>query len=308
MSVNIETITNAASKYAGKAKLVVGKHSPEILLGVGAVSLVASTVVACRSTLKVNRIMLETQGKFKDIEYAVENDDIQNYTEEDAKKDRILLSVQTGVKFAKLYAPAVGLGLFGFGCILGSHHILNKRNAAAVAACKLADTAFKEYRQRVVEQFGEEIDQNLRYDIHEEKVEIEEEQEDGTTKKAKKKVKQVAPWEQSQYARVFDKQHSRNAQDDRTHNLMFLEMQQNYFNDLLKARGHVFLNEVYQALGYDHSPEGALVGWVYDECAPSGDNFIDFCLMSELYRESNGYEDEVIVLDFNIDGIIYDLI
>ena len=93
--------------------------------------------------------------------------------------------------------------------------------------------------------------------------------------------------------------------------LSFLRAQQTYFNELLQARGHVFLNEVYDALGLPRTKAGAIVGWVYDSDTPVGDNYISF-EMCEANKEKvrnfiNGVE-PTILLDFNVDGIILDLI
>lgn len=97
----------------------------------------------------------------------------------------------------------------------------------------------------------------------------------------------------SKYARIFDES-SFNWSKDQKANLMFLKYQQTYATDLLKKKGTVFLNEVYEMLGIPRSQEGCVVGWHYDEKNPIGDNYIDFGLDNIL--QSN------IVLDFNVDG------
>ena len=92
---------------------------------------------------------------------------------------------------------------------------------------------------------------------------------------------------------------------------MFLRAQQQYANDKLIAQGHLFLNEVYDMLGLPRTKAGAIVGWVYDDNNAVGDNFVDFGIY-DVHRETardfvNGYE-RSILLDFNVDGVIYDLI
>lgn len=91
-------------------------------------------------------------------------------------------------------------------------------------------------------------------------------------------------------------------------------MVQNQMNDKLKARGHVFLNEVYDALGFDRSEAGRLVGWVWNKdntAMEAGDGYIDFSIFdgSDYAKRAfvNG-DERFILLDFNIDGMIYDLI
>lgn len=98
----------------------------------------------------------------------------------------------------------------------------------------------------------------------------------------------------SKYARIFDEV-SVNCSEDQKINLMFIKLCQQHANDLLKRKGTVFLNEVYEMLGLPKSQEGCVVGWHYDEKNPIGDNYIDFGL-------SDISVSDIIVLDFNVDG------
>lgn len=88
----------------------------------------------------------------------------------------------------------------------------------------------------------------------------------------------------------------------------FLLHQQSYANEKLKARGYLFLNEVYDMLGIPRTSAGQLVGWTYDNENPIGDNFVDFGLFNTRNENFvNGYEESVL-LDFNVDGMILDRI
>lgn len=116
----------------------------------------------------------------------------------------------------------------------------------------------------------------------------------------------------SQYARVFDDECFGWTKDPKC-NIVFLVNQQNYFNDLLRTKGHVFLNEVYDALGIPRTSTGKRVGWIYDTEQPNGDNYVDFGIF-DIYELGgnniefiNGYTPDVI-LDFNVDGEIIDKI
>ena len=288
----------------------VQKHSPEILAGVGVVGVVASTVMACKATMKLNNILeesKETRDKIKEVENNPAYED--KYTPEDAKKDLTINYMQTSMKIAKLYAPAVLLGSASLGCLLASNDILRKRNAALSAAYMTVDKGFKEYRQRVAERFGEEVEKEIRYNIKAEEIETTVVNEDGSEVTIKETVKTMDPNLYSDYARFFD-EFNPNWQNDPEYNLMFLKSQQQYANDLLKARGRLFLNEVYDMLGMERSKAGQVVGWVYNEANPSGDNFVDFGIY-DLHKERtrafvNGLEPSIL-LDFNVDGNIWDL-
>ena len=288
----------------------VEKHSPEILLGVGVVGVVATTVTACKATMKLNDILdecVETREKIKEVAENPKYDD--KYSEEDAQKDLTINYVQTGVKIAKLYAPSVALGVFSVGCLLGSHNVMQKRNAALSAAYLTVDKSFKEYKQRVIDRVGEEVEKEIRYGIKAEEIETTVQNEDGTETTVKETVKTMDPNLYSDYARFFDAA-SPYWQADPEYNLVFLKAQQQYANDLLRAKGRLFLNDVYDMLGIEKTKAGQIVGWVYDPVNPNGDNFVDFGIY-DMSKERvrafvNGYEANIL-LDFNVDGNIWDL-
>ena len=297
------------SVYNG-VKGQVQKHSPEILMGVGVVGVVTSTVMACKATMKLNDILeesKETRDKIKEVENNPKYED--KYSPEDAKKDLAINYVQTGMKVAKLYAPAVLLGGASLGCLLASNDILRKRNAALSAAYMTVDKSFKEYRNRVTERFGEEVEKEIRYGIKAEQLETTVVDEDGNETIVTDTVKTMDPTLYSDYARFFDAA-SPCWQNDPEYNLMFLKAQQQYANDLLRAKGRLFLNDVYDMLGIEKTKAGQVVGWVYDRENPNGDNFVDFGIY-DMSKERvrafvNGYETNIL-LDFNVDGNIWDL-
>jgi hypothetical protein len=288
----------------------VQKHSPEILAGVGVVGTVVSGVMACKATLKLNDILEESKETSEKIREVEQNPRYEKeYNHEDAKKDLAVNYAQTAMKIAKLYAPAVILGSASLGCLLASNDILRKRNAALSAAYMTVDKSFKEYRNRVAERFGDEIEKEIRYGIKAMEVETTVVNEDGSETTITEQVKVMDPNLYSDYARFFDEA-SPCWQNDPEYNLMFLKSQQQYANDLLKAKGRLFLNEVYDMLGIDRSKAGQVVGWVYNPENPTGDNFVDFGIY-DMSKERvrafvNGYETNIL-LDFNVDGNIWDL-
>ena len=297
-------------KVYNKSEMKVRKYSPEILAGVGVVGVIASTVMACKATTKLNDILAESKEQLEQIKtVAVDPAYADKYTEDDAKKDTTITYVQTGVKVAKLYAPSVILCTSSLGCLLASNNILRKRNAALSAAYMTVDKSFKEYRRRVAERFGDEVEKEIRYNIKAK--EIVTVDEEGNEVKETVKVIEGAdnPTTYSDYARFFDESCPA-WQNDPEYNLTFLRAQQQYANDLLKAQGRLFLNDVYKMLGIDITKAGQVVGWIYDPDCPVGDNFVDFGIY-DMSKERvrafvNGYEPNIL-LDFNVDGNIWDL-
>lgn len=307
--MKVNEIMKSASRTAHQVGFKLKKASPEILVVVGVVGVVASGVMACKATTKAGAIVESLNEDMNKIHQASEMENV-DYTEEDKKKDTVIVYTQAAVKYVKLYAPSVLLGMASIGCIVGSHTILHKRNVALAAAYAAVDKGFKEYRSRVVERFGAELDRELRYNIKAKEFEETVVDSKGKEKTVKKTVSVSDPNEYSDYARIFD-DGCRGWSKDPEFNLTFLKQQQNWANDVLKSKGHLFLNEVYDMLGFQRTKAGQVVGWIYDEEHPVGDNFVDFGIYNlniEKARDFvNGYE-RSIVLDFNVDGPILDMI
>lgn len=309
--MNKTEIMAKMTRTFNRTGLQLKKHSPEILLAAGVVGVVASGVMACKATLKVQEIVEDAKGKIDTI-HEVSNDPsmAEKYTEEDSKKDLAIVYTQTAVKMIKLYGPSVALGVASLGCMIGSNRILNKRNVALAAAYTAVDKSFKEYRGRVIERFGKQMDKELRYNIKAQEIEEVSVDEKGKEVTKKSTVEVMDPNAYSPYSIVFDDGNT-GWDPDPELTKYFLIQQQNWANDRLKAKGHLFLNEVYDMLGAKRTKAGAQVGWVYDEKNPIGDNYVDFGIFdirSPKARDFvNGLE-KVIVLDFNVDGVILDLI
>ena len=297
-------IMSKASGALNKIGFGLKKRSPEILVAVGVVGTVVSAVMACKATTKIDTILDETKEQLDKIhEYAGNPDVAEKYNAEDAKKDTAIVYAQTGVKLAKLYAPAVGLGILSISSILASNNILRKRNMAISAALAAATQDFKDYRNRVIERFGKEVDHQLRYNIKAEEIEETVTDEKGKEKKVKKSI-EVADLNASGYAKYFTRSNPY-WEEDSSYVEMFLRSQQNYANDKLKATGHLTLNDVYDMLGFHDSKAGMVVGWIYDLDHPNGDNYVEFDVKKvNLPNEQGGYE-EAYAIDFNVDGNIY---
>ena len=304
----IKSVPVAIRRMAGAKTLLLRKHSPEILLGLGLAGGVTAAVMACRATSKMNDVMDEHIHDMSVIDQA-ESLDHDEETRKEIQKHRTARYFETAKETAKLYAPAVGVGAASICCILGSYGILHKRNVALMAAYSVLNDRFVNYRQRVRDELGEDQDKHFLFGTKKEIIEVEEEGKNGRKKTVKKEIEVVNPYDLSQYAKCFDSS-CINWENDPDYNKMFLTRQQNWANDKLKAQGHLFLNEVYDMLGFPRTKAGAIIGWIFDP-AGDGDNYVDFGIFN-IYNETsrdfvNGYEKNI-WLDFNVDGVIYDLI
>lgn len=303
-----------------KSTFTVQKYSPEILIVSGVIGLVTSTVLACKATTKVNDILTKAKEEIEVIKEVADDEKYKDeYSKEDKQKDLAIVYVQTGVKLIKNYAPSVILGLLSLGGILASNNILRKRNIALAAAYATLDNGFKQYKSRVVERFGEEVDKELTYGVQKVKLDKVTVDEDGKTKKVKEEVTVVNKEKLDDYSFFFDES-SPYWEKNGGFNRMFLLAQQQYANDRLRANGYLFLNDVLDSLGIPRTKAGQIVGWVYMDNNKNGDNYVDFgvyetfckyeeyfqkeTVMDEYYRKDGEIYERVTMLNFNVDGPI----
>lgn len=269
------SILNSMSRKVHKFGFNVKKHSPEILAVTGTIGVVASAVMACKATTKLNDILEDSKEdidliheKSEDIDFCEKHD----YTEEDTKKDLLIVYAQTGIKMVKLYGPSIALGTLSLGCLLQSSNILRKRNVALAAAYATVDKGFKQYRGRVVERFGDAVDRELRYNIKAKEVEEIVVDENGNETVVKKTINVVNQEDISEFGREFS-QYTVNRkgktilnpywQPDNDYNLVFLKKQEQYANQILRSKGYLILNDVYDMLGLPPTKEGtSLDGYI----------------------------------------------
>lgn len=304
---DLNTIKVVGTKLFGTVTLYAMKYGPDIMVGLGVCGVGGSLFLVNRAARKVDTVMAESNAQINAIKEQ-HNQDVATASgevgDDSYNKQLTIAHIKKVVNLGTLYAPAVGLATLSVGLILGSHYILNTRNAGLAAAYKMIDTSYKEYRKRVEKEVGPEKARELRFgeEVVEEKVE---DIGDG--------VKAIWPPKRrrgnSDYARVFDYDNA-HWQNETQFNIFFLRTQQCYLNDLLKARGYVFLNEVYDRLGFitkdtPMSKAGQTVGWFYG--GPNNDGEIDFDLA---YAESLSDAELAIgiPLDFNVDGPILSLL
>ena len=303
-------IMNSISRSFHKVGFTFKKHSPEILIVTGVVGTVTAAVMACKATTKLDVIVNKAKDDLEKVHEAIEHPELltEEYTEEDGKKDLTIVYTKTAVEVVKLYAPAVGLGVLSITAILAGHNITRKRNVALAAAYTAVDKGYKEYRNRVIERFGKEIDRELKYNIKAKEIEEVVINEDGTEEVVTKTVQVIEDTSHicSPYGKYFDDS-CKGWTRDADYNLMFLRRQQDYATDKLRSQGYLFLNDVYDLLGIPRTKAGACVGWIYDEKNPVGDNFVDFGIYDAHKTDNRNFvngSEKWALLDFNVDGNI----
>ena len=304
-------LATKASQILMKSKLGLKKHSPEILMVTGIGVGVVAAVVACKQTIKATQIIADAQKSLEDIETVQEmsKNGEANYTEEDYANDRKTVGVQVVTGMIKTYAVPVGLGILSVTCILASNHIMRKRNVALAAAYSALSTDFMNYRKRVAEKYGKEADFLLKNGLEKELVAHQMvDPETGEVKETQEEVVKYDGAKLSQYARVFDEVGSTQWTPSPDHNKAFLLMEQNYFNERIKTRGYIFLNEVYARLGFRPTKAGSIVGWVYQNADYEGIDFGIFSAHTQKAEDFLNGDEPSIILDFNVQGDILSLV
>lgn len=323
MNVPKIKIPEKITRAAHKASFQVKKHSPEILMVAGVAGLVTSAVVACCATRKLDAVLDQAKFEIDAIHAAKEKgevvikattpdtkDEVVPYTEEDHNRDLAFTYLKNAGRIAVLYGPAVALGTASVVCIFASNGIMRKRNLALAAAYTAVDTGFKDYRSRVVERFGEELDKELRYNIKAHEVEETVVHEDGTEQTVKKTVSMVDDPTYNSIYSVYFAEGNPNWVPDAEANRKFLQMTARFANEKLRAEGYLYLNDLYEMLGFNKTKAGQVVGWVFNEKDPIGDNFIDIGIFDVYRAEARDFinhETATVLLDFNVDGNIWDL-
>ena len=280
------------TRLAGRAGLVLSKHAPTILTAAGTVGFIGTTVLASKATLKVEETLAEEAALLVKVHEAHEDGKL---TDKDATRDKVILYTRMTTKLAKLYAPALILGAASIVSLATGHGIMLKRNASLAAAYAAVDQAFKTYKKKVEAKFGKDAVLDALVSNTEQEI-----AENELTLEAIAAVDKVSP-----YGVIFDDENI-NWSADEDLSMLHLKCQQQYANDILQTRGHIFLNEIYKMLGFPHTPAGAVTGWVKGQ----GDNFIDFNLQDGIFEgeDKNGRTVTKWALDFNVDGVMWDKI
>lgn len=300
--------------FKNDTALFMDKNKPEIMLVAGLVGVIGATVLACRATLKAKDVVEEHNERLEEIQENL-NEEEKKELPVEAKKDIRKVYLKTSLKLAKTYAPAIAVETAAFALLIKSNSVQRDRLAGLTAAYITVDQAFKKYRQAVIEELGEEKDLEFKTGLKKQKIEAIVEDEEGN-EKLKKEEGLVLPDGRyiSEYAKFFDES-CPDWQKSPENNLHFLRLQQAAANEKLKIQGHLFLNEVYDMIGLPRTKAGAVVGWLYPADRYESlqlNGFVDFGIYDMWANAKradfvNGYERNIL-LDFNVDGCIYNYI
>lgn len=326
----IEKAILPVKRFGARAVFSMKKHSPEILLGLGVIGFVGTTVVACRATLKADEVLdtyADAKKRIEEAKAEVESGEVEGltYSDDDMKHDQMIATKNLIFGMAKLYAPAIGLGLVSIGCILTSYKIINGRFVGLMGAYTALDDSFKKYRSRVVDAVGAEKEMELRTGVKKKKGYVTETDDVGEKKVVEKEVDQredgVLDNEYGDFVVFSEHTSTQYQKHDPIYNESFLRAQEAYWNNVLFSRGYVFEYEVRKSLGVKQSKDdkSVLRGWILDPADTQSHAPLSFGIRGPIFRETGDHvlktgrivkelSGKEYLLEFNTDGVIWNLI
>lgn len=291
--------------YTGAAR--ISKHAPTIL-----------SVTASAGVIATGYLAWKAGTRFEDVEgrdWVRRKECLRNadmIPDEDVpkieRKNRILFILDT----VRTVTPAAIVGAATITMIYFSNSISRKRLAAMGAAYATLQTAFDGYKRTMVEALGKEsVDKILKPKLPNvgksaEEILASDNKSDAAnvSDAVVNSLKALSP-----YARVIAEESSTCWDPNEDYTSQNLAAVQLWANRRLERKGHLFLNEVFDQLGLSRTREGAVVGWLKNG---DGDNYVSFGdFDASIYRvPSDDYTrvDSNFIVDFNVDGVIWDRI
>lgn len=306
--MKLKLIGAGLKKTCCKAGLWVRKKSPLLLTIAGCAAVVAGEVMACKATLKMADIVEEAAEQVKKGEECVKNgsktSDGQVYTQEIYEDDCRIIKKNMRIVICKTYAPSAIVTALGITAICCGYKILSNRYTGMVVAYEGLKSMFDTYRKRVIEDAGNEKDKEYMYGKKTiEKKPVVDENGEVVGEETVEKRDGV-----TDYTVIFDEYNS-SWVDSNILNAHFLRNAQCKANDILREKGHVFLSEAWELVGYEPKSKeeiamGRVCGWVEGY----GDGFVDFGISDFLNAVEAGDYNSVsaigVLLDFNCSGNI----
>lgn len=301
--MNIQTIKTGAKIFSGKSIRFGKAHGPSILVGAGILGMAVTTYRAVKES-ETAQIELDT------IEYNLAN----------AKntKEKAIVYANGTKNLAYNYKTTLLGFTLSTTAILTGYSIMKKRYLGATMAITVLSKQFDTYRKACIEENGVAADHRYMNGLTKKKMDVID--ENGKKKKEDCLVDTNGIDENFSYCRYFDDEEAGSVYDkkNKTMNIAIINMANTTLNETLKARGHVLLNDAYEALGLTRTYAGGVTGWLsrafYEnvlesEYWASADNYINitYDIVKKFDKETGEYKDSIL-LDFNVDGVVIDKI
>ena len=303
---SFKVLTSNSSKTAAKALFHLKKAAPTIAVVSGAAGTVVAGVWAVKKSVDDAPDVLE--------EVAVH---LEKARKSESKGAMVKAYGYSFGRIIKLYSGPIVVEILSVTGILVGYKVINGRFAAmsATAAALEELNARMErdhegYREALKAKFGEDFDKDITWKGEGTRIEHPSPIDPETGEYGEYKIDDSTPLTEgiSPYAVIFDEMSTEWSKDPEYNKMTLLRIQQTC-NDMLHARGHLFLNDVYKELGIPETRIGQMVGWLDNG---DGDGYVDFGMydvkaVNNRKEFINGYEPSIL-LDFNVDGVIWDKI
>lgn len=292
--------------HTGMAR--ISKHAPTILSVTASIGVVATGYLAWQAGTRFEDVEGRDWERRKECFNNADNipgDEVPAYE----RKLRILFILDT----AKSVAPAAIVGGATIAMIYFSNSISKKRLAAIGAAYTALQTAFDGYKKTMVDALGKETVEKI---VRPKLPNYEKTAEEILSSDNKSDAADVADAviasirDLSPYSRIITEESSNcwdTNEDYTSENIAAVQL---WANRRLERKGHLFLNEVYDQLGLSRTREGSVVGWLKN--SENGDGYVSFGdYDTNIYRvpsDDRTRVDSNFILDFNVDGMIWDKI
>lgn len=200
------------------------KHSPEILTGFGIAGMLTTTILAVKATPKAMQLI-------------------------EAKKQELgvdkLTPMETIKTAGKCYIPAAITGVVSAACMVGATSVNTRRNTVLATAYKLSETAFSEYKEKVVETIGEKQEHIVQEKIDKDHLE-----------RAASSNSEIIMTEKGN-TKCYDRTSGRFFMSD----IDQIKKSINELNHRLNVDMYVSLNDFYYILGLPETSLGDILGW-----------------------------------------------
>lgn len=218
-----EKLTNAINA----SKKFLGKHSPEILTGIGVTGMITTTVLAVKATPKA-LILIDEKKKELKVEQ--------------------LTVIETVKTTWRPYMPAVALGIVSTTCLIGASAVNAKRNAALATAYAISERTLVRYRDKVIETLGEKKEKEVREKIAQDEVD---------NKKVSSSQVIITSRGNTLCMDGLSKRYFRSDLDK-------IRKAVNELNRQMVYQNYVSLNEFYYEIGLEGIQNGSALGWNLD--------------------------------------------
>lgn len=302
-ALKLDKMATKSRRCVNVSRLFLKTHSTDIAFVVGSIGVVAGTVMACCATKRQTDIIENGHAKLEKV-----NERRDEMTDEEETRAIATVHGEVILETARNYAPAVAVYSLSMASIFWAHHKQKCQYIALASAYETLSQSYKQYRKRVREELGTEQDRHfLTGQKYIDESPDENVDEDGNIMPTNRPPI-LDEKNLSAYSRVFDENNPCFEKRYFERNNLFLAQAEQYFTDILRCRGYLWLNDVYHYIGFPDTQAGTAVGWIYDESENSlSDNYVSFNRQTvQVPDDETGELKKVILLDFNVDGpIIY---